>query len=377
MLTTASKVDSGDVLAAIRRLVATDRRMPGGREVRAAPPEDAIAALSDDETLWQADAADEVRAVRDEAAREAPEADPLNPLKTAAEAGAAAEAVAPAPVAGATEATTGPETAGAEAPGPTVEDDVTETDPESQNNPPPFLRSFSRRGDGADLLVLKEDVRVASPEGEVPETSPDSARDHIERDAMEQGEPRVEDAEGASLRRPRHQGGNAPRAGFVFGAVAAENTAAAGTGSRGEAEPKAPASAPVDDRTVPGQHSLPGSDEVLVLGAGGASADAILSGTQNRLSPAGVQGQAVVEPATRPDAPQLPPGLDDAQLRALIVAALDAELKGPLGEKITREIRRLVRREIGLALAAQRLDRFERTGGGSDEPFATGTEPVK
>jgi hypothetical protein len=49
-------------------------------------------------------------------------------------------------------------------------------------------------------------------------------------------------------------------------------------------------------------------------------------------------------------------GLDDAQLRALIATLLREELQGPLGERITRNIRKLVRREIERALAVRDFD---------------------
>jgi hypothetical protein len=50
------------------------------------------------------------------------------------------------------------------------------------------------------------------------------------------------------------------------------------------------------------------------------------------------------------------PAIDDAQLRALIATLLREELQGPLGERITRNIRKLVRREIERALAVRDFD---------------------
>jgi hypothetical protein len=52
-------------------------------------------------------------------------------------------------------------------------------------------------------------------------------------------------------------------------------------------------------------------------------------------------------------APSVAPAIDDEQLRALIAALLREELQGPLGERITRNIRKLVRREIERALAVR------------------------
>jgi hypothetical protein len=50
----------------------------------------------------------------------------------------------------------------------------------------------------------------------------------------------------------------------------------------------------------------------------------------------------------RPDAEAL---LDEKELRALVAEVLREELKGPLGERITRNVRKLVRREIAQALS--------------------------
>ncbi len=48
--------------------------------------------------------------------------------------------------------------------------------------------------------------------------------------------------------------------------------------------------------------------------------------------------------------------MDEDALRALITEVVRKELQGALGERITRNIRKLVRREINRALAAQTLD---------------------
>lgn len=46
-------------------------------------------------------------------------------------------------------------------------------------------------------------------------------------------------------------------------------------------------------------------------------------------------------------------GIDEKALEELVAEIVRAELKGPLGERITRNVRALVRREIQLAMAAQ------------------------
>ncbi len=48
--------------------------------------------------------------------------------------------------------------------------------------------------------------------------------------------------------------------------------------------------------------------------------------------------------------------LDEATLRELVAEILRAELQGPLGERITRNMRKLVQREVQRALAARDLD---------------------
>jgi hypothetical protein len=53
------------------------------------------------------------------------------------------------------------------------------------------------------------------------------------------------------------------------------------------------------------------------------------------------------EPAAAPAAP------DEAALRALVTDVVRRELEGPLGERITRNVRKLVRREVLAALAGR------------------------
>ena len=48
--------------------------------------------------------------------------------------------------------------------------------------------------------------------------------------------------------------------------------------------------------------------------------------------------------------------MDEAVLREMIADIVREELQGALGERITRNVRKLVRREIHRALAAQDLD---------------------
>ena len=57
------------------------------------------------------------------------------------------------------------------------------------------------------------------------------------------------------------------------------------------------------------------------------------------------------EPAENVAAPDPESLLDENELRALVAEVLREELKGPLGERITRNVRKLVRREIAQALS--------------------------
>ena len=51
-----------------------------------------------------------------------------------------------------------------------------------------------------------------------------------------------------------------------------------------------------------------------------------------------------------------PDDLDEAALRELVAEMIRDELRGALGEKITKNIRKLVRREINSALLKQRIE---------------------
>lgn len=54
--------------------------------------------------------------------------------------------------------------------------------------------------------------------------------------------------------------------------------------------------------------------------------------------------------------PDLDALLDENELRELVAEVLREELKGPLGERITRNVRKLVRREIAQALSSLDVD---------------------
>lgn len=51
-----------------------------------------------------------------------------------------------------------------------------------------------------------------------------------------------------------------------------------------------------------------------------------------------------------------PVGIDETELRSMVSEMIRDELRGALGEKITKNIRKLVRREINSALLKQRIE---------------------
>ena len=81
---------------------------------------------------------------------------------------------------------------------------------------------------------------------------------------------------------------------------------------------------------------------------------------------AAAEGRLVLTPALRvtggpsatdaADSTDDPSSPEDAALRALVREILREELAGPLGERITRGVRRLVRTEVATLLAARDPD---------------------
>jgi hypothetical protein len=69
------------------------------------------------------------------------------------------------------------------------------------------------------------------------------------------------------------------------------------------------------------------------------------------------QAEPLEPPVTKPDpTPTQPLTLDDAALREMVTEVIREELKGVLGERITRNVRKLVRREIHRVITSQELD---------------------
>ncbi len=63
---------------------------------------------------------------------------------------------------------------------------------------------------------------------------------------------------------------------------------------------------------------------------------------------------ALSRPVAPPPVPAIPEGAD---LRGLVAEIVREELRGALGERITRNVRRMVRQEIETELAARALER--------------------
>lgn len=71
--------------------------------------------------------------------------------------------------------------------------------------------------------------------------------------------------------------------------------------------------------------------------------------------PAEIEAQAVSNPDPTPQNASQESVIDEDMLRDLVGEIVRQELQGPLGERITRNVRKLVRREINRALAARDL----------------------
>lgn len=109
----------------------------------------------------------------------------------------------------------------------------------------------------------------------------------------------------------------------------------------------------------------PSRDPLLLspaLRAGGAEPGPLI--LRNALpmdGPAGEAPAASLAPgssADRSDPPPVPaaaPAPDEAELRSLVAQAVREELQGELGERLTRNLRKLVRHEVMQALAMRDL----------------------
>ncbi len=186
---------------------------------------------------------------------------------------------------------------------------------------------------------------------------------------------------------------NAPRAGFMFGSIRDDvletedkslslDEDLGKVSLEAEQEPLVTQEAfepivEVDEETVPSSDSLDEREDEVVDEAAYSelveepSEAEPLSAPVDDIRPADeILAEAVAaatsdsEVAEAVDAPDEPKNLfsetglmpDEADLRELVAELLQQELQGPLGERITRNVRKLVRREIHRALAARDFD---------------------
>lgn len=121
-----------------------------------------------------------------------------------------------------------------------------------------------------------------------------------------------------------------------------------------EQPPQAPAP---DLRAVPvgPDPDAPPGDPSPTPAEAGQLPDAPSAGLSEEAPPAPVPTAVASLPEAAPDTPReadfVPPLPDEATLRALVAEAVRKELQGELGERLTRNLRKLVRREVMQALA--------------------------
>ncbi len=107
----------------------------------------------------------------------------------------------------------------------------------------------------------------------------------------------------------------------------------------------------------------PGLEDAIVEAAETALTEATISDIETQIASDGDDWETddvfVTENDPSPTAPMSAPlvnQMDKAALKSMVSDLLREELRGEMGERITRNVRKLVRREIQRALTAQRLD---------------------
>ncbi len=183
----------------------------------------------------------------------------------------------------------------------------------------------------AGRLVLTPAQRV----GDAAPSAPAADRDATIRDAAR----RLADARVAAV-----------AAAQVTGPAVADPSAARGASALEEtiAELEAAVAAAGDDWE-------PDGSERAAAPASAAAAPAVATAAARA---GNVHSLAVLRrpPADLAPAPEIPDGLDEASLRDLVAEIVREELQGALGERITRNVRKLVRAEVARALASRQFD---------------------
>ncbi|WP_300031860.1 hypothetical protein [uncultured Roseobacter sp.] len=215
-----------------------------------------------------------------------------------------------------------------------------------------------RDADEADRLVLSPQQRVASQTGETSDAPAAPASRAVltlmPEDAVRQDGP-VDD--GVSETMPARSGdhsatnGDAARGGSLADKVAALETAIAarsdqwepdGDGRDAYSGTRAPA--------ISLQNTVDLDGTGAPIGEDGEPLEPVA--TVRAEAGAGVQPDADADPVPRPEEHIL----DEAALTELVANIVRRELQGDLGERITRNVRKLVRREVMRALATRDLD---------------------
>lgn len=132
--------------------------------------------------------------------------------------------------------------------------------------------------------------------------------------------------------------------------AAFRHDAAATAPAWAQVEPPAPEAAPDD---VP--PTIADAEDKPAPARDGAWSDAAEAAARAELE--GMSGPAPMQDHDYDDFEDADPApLDEAKLRDIVRAVLREELAGPLGERITRNIRKLVHQEIARAMALRNLD---------------------
>lgn len=210
-------------------------------------------------------------------------------------------------------------------------------------------RSGARpEGDGSDpaeRLVLTPALRVgerdAGGDGTAePEDTPDDVGEAPQSDGSrtERAPLRLEATREDASTPPRDRGFSDSFRGSLVASMAGLEAAK----DTSQAEPDQPSGA-MQDSEVPETDRLSDRVSVALMGA-------VAEESAERRGSDDVRGKGV-----EPDIAALlrDAGLDEAALRALVARMVREELRGPLGERITRNVRKLVRREVYRILASR------------------------
>ncbi len=232
-----------------------------------------------------------------------------------------------------------------------VEGDTQEREAEAGESDP-VEEEAAAEPEALEPAVEEPDAEAPAPEAEIAEAEePDAEAPEHEAEIAETEA--VEVASEAEASDATDEGSAAEEEEF---AIAEEDSVAADEEAFGlEAEELAAEDDDASDYDAwepAGEEGQPG-----FRGPGAAGAEAVLEeppieAALVRLATA----PSLPEAAENVGKPDLESLLDEAELRALVAEVLREELKGPLGERITRNVRKLVRREIAQALSSMDID---------------------